>query len=239
MMKDLQNALVVVGLSIHFLIILAGLLKNNIQLCYSFFVYHALGFASSLTMTCFIANQEIGRTFYFIKELGLDAVKIAILLELNARMFKYYARVRQSNFVLFIGIAFLLPLYVLLFHNETPSWWGAIPLEIHSRINQVLCLVFLAFAGSILFYRLHIHPRHKFLLIGFLFSQFPLALGYAAAAAFGESHRQPVSLLNATFFVLALLIWSRVYWPPYAQASDSNRSDAGGLGDPDDSGTTK
>lgn len=235
-MDTLQDTLLVVGLTIHLLLIIAGLRKSNIQLCYSFFVYHAAGFASSVAVTYVIQNAEVKRAFYVIKELGLDAVKIAILLELNTRLFRYYPRVKQTNSLLLKASALVLPLYVWLFPSEAPSWWGAEPLEVHSKINQVLGLVFMAFAGSVLFYRLPIHSRHKFLLLGFLFSQFPLALGYATAAAFGESHRERVSVLNAAFFVLALVIWSKVYWPPYVEAVDPDHSGTRGLGNAHASG---
>lgn len=66
-------------------------------------------------------------------------------------------------------------------------------------------------AGSILFYRLQIPPAYKYLLLGFLTSQFAVALGFAILATFGEKARVPVSYSNQVFFLLALIIWTRVY----------------------------
>jgi hypothetical protein len=66
-------------------------------------------------------------------------------------------------------------------------------------------------AGSILFYRLRIPAAYKYLLMGFAISQFASALAFAIAAAFGQNARGPVSYSNTIFFLLASIVWTRVY----------------------------
>ena len=211
-MDTLQKILLVAGLIVQLLLIFAGLRRGNMRISYLFLVYLCVGFLSSVAVSYLIENHEGRRLFYVVKELLLDAIKIALLLELNLRIFRSYPRVRRSNFFFFIWAGLFLLIYVWLFPLEKQDWWGAIPLDLHSKIMQTTCFIFFVFAGSVLFYRLQIDARHKFLLLGFLFSQFPLALGYALMATFGESARPFLSLLNSGFFVLALFIWTRVYF---------------------------
>jgi hypothetical protein len=213
-MATIQQFLLGIGLLIQLILLIAGLRKGNIRICYSFFLFLLVAFVSSISVTYLIQSREAKRLFYVAKELGLDCIKIALLIELNALIFRYYPRVKRSNYSFFVLAAVFLLIYIWLVPPEKLDWWGAVPLDLHSKIQQTTCIIFFGFAGAILFYRLQIDPRRKFLLLGFLFSQFPLALGYAAAAAFGEKARPFVSLLNSIFFILALIIWTRVYFGP-------------------------
>jgi len=210
-MKTLKDGLLVAGLITQLFLILAGLRKRNLQLSYSFFIYLVASFVSSLTISYLIQDTASSRLFYVVKEFTLDALKTAVLIEFNQRVFRYYPQVKRSNYWFFILAIFGLCLYLWLIPAEKGSWWGAVPLDVHAKIMQANCFLFFVFTGSILFYRLHLDDRHKLLLIGFLFSQFPLALGFAAAVAFGEPARALVSRLNSSFFVIALLIWAKVY----------------------------
>lgn len=210
-MKTLKDGLLVAGLITQLFLILAGLRKRNLQLSYSFFIYLVASFVSSFTISYLIQDTASSRLFYVVKEFTLDALKTAVLIEFNQRVFRYYPQVKRSNYWFFILAIFGLCLYLWLIPAEQGSWWGTVPLDVHAKIMQANCFLFFVFAGSILFYRLHLDDRHKLLLIGFLFSQFPLALGFAAAVAFGEPARALVSRLNSSFFVIALLIWAKVY----------------------------
>jgi len=210
-MKTLRDGLLVAGLITQLFLILAGLRKRNLQLSYSFFIYLVASFVSSFTISYLIQDTASSRLFYVVKEFTLDAVKTAVLIEFNQRVFRYYPQVKRSNYWFFTLAIFGLCLYLWLIPAEKGSWWGTVPLDVHAKIMQANCFLFFVFTGSILFYRLHLDDRHKLLLIGFLFSQFPLALGFAAAVAFGEPARALVSRLNSSFFVIALLIWAKVY----------------------------
>ena len=210
-MKTLKDGLLVAGLITQLFLILAGLRKRNLQLSYSFFIYLVTSFVSSFTISYLIQDAASSRLFYVVKEFTLDALKTAVLIEFNQRVFRYYPQVKRSNYWFFILAIFGLCLYLWLIPAEKGSWWGTVPLDVHAKIMQANCFLFFVFTGSILFYRLHLDDRHKLLLIGFLFSQFPLALGFAAAVAFGEPARALVSRLNSSFFVIALLIWAKVY----------------------------
>jgi hypothetical protein len=84
---------------------------------------------------------------------------------------------------------------------------------------------------SVLYYRIEVATEYKFLLVGYLFSQLPVALGFAYVAIAGEAARDRVSLLNALFFVLAMVIWTRVYWA-YDQDTDSPNIVSGGVDHP-------
>src|SRR5262249_19266101 len=141
----------------------------------------------------------------------LDAIKFAVLIEFNHRVFRFYPNVKRSNYGFMMIAIFGLGLYLWLVPAEKGTWWGTVPLDVHAKMMQANCFLFFIFTGSILFYRLHIDSSHKLLLIGFLFSQFPLALGFAAMVAFGEQARAVGSRLNSLFFVIALLIWAKVY----------------------------
>jgi hypothetical protein len=233
-MDTLQRILLVGGLIVQLLLILAGLRRENLRISYLFLVYLCVGFLSSIAVSYLIESNEGRRLFYIVKELLLDVIKVGLLVELNRRIFRSYPRVRRSNFFLFVWAGLFLLIYIWLFPPEKPDWWGAIPLDLHSKVMQTTCFIFFVFAGSVLFYRLQIDTRHKYLLLGFLFSQFPLALGYALMATFGEAARPFLSLLNSVFFVLALFIWMKVYFRR-DQTRDSMLATHPGLDLPHDS----
>ena len=209
-MDTLRDGLLVAGLGTQFLLVLLGLRKRNLRLSYTFFIYLVVSLISSLVLLS-LEEKGLTRTFYVIKEFVLDALKTAVLIEFNHRVFRFYPMVKRSNYGLFILAIFGLFLYLWLIPAEKGPWWGTVPLDVHAKIMQANCFLFFAFTGSILFYRLHIGERYKLLLIGFLFSQFPLALGFAAAVTFGEPARALASRFNSSFFVIALLIWAKVY----------------------------
>jgi hypothetical protein len=215
LMKSLQHYLLWVGLALQLGLILLGARRESIRVCYSFYLYLVVGLVCSVLVSYVIGDKDSRRFFYVVKELGLDAIKAALLLELNTRVFRFYPRVRRSNFLFFIVSAVLLVIYAWVMPQDKSDWWGSVPLDLHSKIMQATCLVFFVFAGSILFYRLQIDSRHKFLMLGFLFSQFPLALGYATAATFGETATRFVNPSSQILWVLALLIWTRVYYPKH------------------------
>ena len=234
-MKTLKDGLLVAGLVTQLFLVLAGLRRRNLQLSYSFFIYLLASLVSSFTISCLIQDTASIRLFYVIKEFTLDALKTAVLIEFNHRVFRFYPQVKRSNYWFFVLAIFGLVLYLWLVPAEKGTWWGTVPLDVHAKIMQANCFLFFVFTGSILFYRLHIDGRHKLLLIGFLFSQFPLAFGFAAAAAFGASARELVSRLNSTFFVVALLIWAKVYLKNDSVDHTRVTTDSG-MGSPADSG---
>lgn len=207
----LRDGLLIVGLVLQLFLVIAGLQKRNLRLNYSFFFYLLASFVSTLAISYIIQDVAVIRSFYKIKEFILDALKTAILFEFNHRVFRYYPRVQRSNYWFFVLAIFGLGLYLWLAPAEEGSWWGTVPLDVHAKIMQANCFLFMVFAGSILFYRLHIDERHKLLLIGFLISQFPLAFGFAVMAALGSPARTLGSRSNSAFFVIALLIWAKVY----------------------------
>ena len=234
----LKDGLLVAGLVLQFFLVLAGFRKRNMQLSYSFFVYLVTSFVSSYVVSNLIEDRATSRSFYTAKEFTLDAIKTAVLLEFNHRVFRFYPRVQRSNYSFFFMAIFGLGLYLWLVPAEKGTWWGTEPLDVHAKIMQANCFLFVVFTGSILFYRLHIDGRHKLLLIGFLFSQFPLAFGFAAMAAFGAPARAPGSRLNSLFFVVALLIWAKVYLKN--DSIDHTRSPLdSGMGRLADSGASK
>ena len=234
----LKDGLLVAGLVLQFFLVLAGFRKRNMQLSYSFFVYLLTSFVSSYVVSNLIDDRATSRWFYTAKEFTLDAIKTAVLLEFNHRVFRFYPRVQRSNYWCFLLAIFGLSLYLWLVPAEKGTWWGTEPLDVHAKIMQANCFLFVVFTGSILFYRLHIDGRHKLLLIGFLFSQFPLAFGFAAMAAFGAPARAPGSRLNSSFFVVALLIWAKVYLKN--DSIDHTRSPLdSGMGRLADSGASK
>jgi len=237
-MKTLRDGLLVAGLVIQLFLVLAGLRKRNLQLSYSFFFYLVVSLASSFTISYLIQDIASSRLLYVIKEFTLDALKAAVLIEFNHRVFRFYPQVKRSNYWFFTLTIFGLALYLWLVPAEKGTWWGTVPLDVHAKIMQANCFLFFVFTGSILFYRLHIDPRHKLLLIGFLFSQFPLAFGFAAIAVFGAPARELVSRLNSLFFVIALLIWAKVYLKNDSVDRTRIATDPG-MGRPADSGSSK
>ncbi len=237
-MTTLKDVLLVAGLVLQFFLVLAGFRKRNLQLSYSFFVYLLTSFVSSYVVSNLIEDRATSRWFYTVKEFTLDAIKTAVLLEFNHRVFRFYPRVQRSNYWFFLLAIFGLGLYLWFVPAEKGTWWGTEPLDVHAKIMQANCFLFVVFTGSILFYRLHIDGRHKLLLIGFLFSQFPLAFGFAAMAAFGAPARELGSRLNSVFFVVALLIWAKVYLKN--DSVDYTRSTLdSGMGRLADSGSSK
>nr|AGT45820.1 hypothetical protein PPT_M2_12 [uncultured marine bacterium PPT_M2] len=222
----------------QFLLVVAGLRKRNLQLSYSFFIYLLTSLVSSYLVSYVIKDPATSRWFYAAKEFTLDALKTAVLIEFNHRVFRFYPQVKRSNYWFFVLAIFGLGLYLWLIPAEKGTWWGTELLDVHAKIMQANCFLFFVFTGSILFYRLHIDPRHKLLLIGFLFSQFPLAFGFAAIAAFGAPARELGSRLNSLFFVIALLIWAKVYLKNDSVDHTRITTDSG-MGRPADSGSSK
>jgi hypothetical protein len=229
-MNKLQQALAVAGLVLNFILILLALRKGQRKICYSFFAYLTVSFVSSL-----IVIRTNSRQFYVAKEIFLDLLTIAIVLELNRKIFKLFPRVRMTNFLGLVGSI----LFFLIYHWLTPQtnveWWYSLRFDMHSKILQTACAVFLIMTGSILYYRLQITIPQKYLILGFLVSQFPMALGFAIAATTGRDSRIAVSYFNSIFFVLALAIWARVYWQ-YGKNPDPIPSTGGCLDNPHDPG---
>ena len=234
-MKTLREGLLIAGLVMQLFLVLAGFQERNLRLSYSFFIYLLTSLLSSFTISYLIQDSAASRLFYVIKEFTLDALKTAVLIEFNHRVFRFYPHVKRSNYWFFALAIFGLSLYLWLVPAEKGTWWGTVPLDVHAKIMQANCFLFFVFTGSILFYRLHIDGKHKLLLIGFLFSQFPLAFGFAAMAAFGEPARALGSRLNSLFFVIALLIWAKVYLKNDSVDHTRVTSDSG-MGRPADSG---
>jgi hypothetical protein len=237
-MMTLKNGLLVAGLGMQFFLVVSGFRKRNIQISYSFFIYLLTSLVSSFLVSYVIEDRATSRWFYTAKEFTLDALKTAVLIEFNHRVFRFYPQVKRSNYWFFFLAVFGLGLYLWLVPAEKGAWWGTEPLDVHAKIMQANCFLFFVFTGSILFYRLHIDGRHKLLLIGFLFSQFPLAFGFAAMAAFGAPARELGSRLNSLFFVIALLIWAKVYLKNDSADHTRTTTDSG-MGRSTDSGPSK
>jgi hypothetical protein len=192
-------------------VLFLALWKKKITLCYSFFAYLVITFLSDLAAATLKLSPEFSRQLYRWDELVANFVKIILVLELNFRVFKYYPRVRRSNQFIFFFAGIFFFVYHLLTPQIRGDWWFSRESDLNSKILQATCVVLLFMSGSILFYRLHIPSAYKYLLLGFLTSQFALALGLAILATFGQRARVPVTYSNAIFFLIALIIWTRGY----------------------------
>jgi hypothetical protein len=206
-----EQILLILCLVLEAFVLLLAIKGRKISLCYSFFAYLAITFLSDLAGATLKMTPAQERDSFLWAQFLTDFVAIILVLELNSRVFKYYPRVRRSNWVFF----FLACIFFVVYHWLTPQahsdWWFSWASDVHSKILQATCVVLLFMSGSILFYRLHIPIAYKYLLIGFAISQFAVALGFAIAAAFGQDMRVPVSYSNALFFLLALIVWTRGY----------------------------
>jgi len=207
-----QQIFVVLCLVLEAVLLVLAFTKDRMRICYSFFIYLLFVFVSDSVYATLLMFKIGARQFYVLKEFCLDLIKIGMALELNWKIFKYYPRVRGSNLVGIIGAAIFFLIYHWLTPQKNLDWWFSIPSDVHSKILQATCISFLYMSGSILFYRLQITGAYKFLILGFLVSQLPLALGFAIMAAFGQKARIPLSYFNSIFFLLALIVWTRVYW---------------------------
>jgi hypothetical protein len=210
-MNRYQQILLVFCLLLEFTILLQAVRRRKISLCYSFFFYLVITLLTDLAAATLKLNATLGRQLYRWDELVGNFVKIILVLELNSRVFKYYPRVRRSNQFIFFFACIFFFVYHLLTRQTRDDWWFSMESDLNSKILQATCFVLLFMSGSILFYRLHIVAAYKYLLLGFLTSQFAVALGLAVLATFGESARVPIGYSNAVFFLLALVIWTRVY----------------------------
>ena len=210
-MSAYAEILLLLCLVFEALILFLAIWKRRMSLCYSFFAYLAITFLTDLAAATLKMSPEIERQLYRWDELLGNLVKIILLLELNSRVFKYYPRVRRSNQFIF----FFACIFFLVYHWLTPQtrvdWWFSMESDLNSKILQANCMVLLFMSGSVLYYRLHVSTAYKYLLLGFLTSQFALALGLAVLATFGESARVPVAYSNTIFFLIALLVWTRAY----------------------------
>jgi hypothetical protein len=210
-MDRFQQILSVFCLLLEASILFLAIHGRKISLCYSFFAYLAITFVSDLAGTTLKMSRAEQRQLFLWTEFLQDFVAIVLILELNPRVFKYYPRVRRSNQFIFVFAGIFFVIYHLLTPQTRNDWWFSIGSDLHSKILQATCIVFLFMSGSILFYRLHIPTAYKYLLMGFAISQFAAALVFAVAAAFGQNARIAVSYSITIFFLLALIIWTRVY----------------------------
>jgi hypothetical protein len=209
---DLSEQILLIScLVLEAFVLLLAIKGRKISLCYSFFAYLAITFLSDLAVATLKMSLAQERRFFNWAEFLQDFVAIILVLELNSRVFKYYPRVRRSNWL----FSFLACIFFVVYHLLTPQapseWWFSGASDLHSKVLQATCVVLLFMSGSILFYRLHIPIAYKYLLIGFAISQFAVALGFAIAAAFGQNMRGPVTYFNGLFFLLALIVWTRGY----------------------------
>jgi len=170
-----------------------------------------IAFLSDLAAATLKMSGNKDRQVFLWAEFLQDFVAIVLILELNPRVFKYYPRVRRSNQFIFLFAGIFFVIYHLLTPQTRNDWWFSTASDLHSKILQATCVVFLFMAGSILFYRLRIPAAYKYLLMGFAISQFAAAFAFAVAAAFGQNARVPVSYSYGIFFLLALIVWTRVY----------------------------
>ena len=211
-MDRYQQVLLVVCLLLEASILFLAIQRRKISLCYSFFAYLTITFVADLATATLKMTPEEQRRFYLWSEFLQDFVAIILILELNPRVFKYYPRVRRSNqFIFFFAGIFFVIYHLLTPQTQQHDWWFSRPSDLHSKILQATCVVFLFMSGSILFYRLRIPATYKYLMIGFAISQFAAALAFAIAAAFGQNARVPVNYSQTIFFLLALIVWTRVY----------------------------
>jgi hypothetical protein len=210
-MDPYEQVFLVLGLLLEGSILFLAILRRKISLCYSFFVYMGIAFLSDLAVATLKMSGNQERQVFLWAEFLQDFVAIVLILELNSRVFKYYPRVQRSNRFVF----FLAGIFFILYHLLTPQtrndWWFSKPSDLHSKILQATCIVFLFMTGSILFYRLRIPAAYKYLLMGFAISQFAAALAFAVAAVFGQNARVPASYSQTIFFLLAFIVWTRVY----------------------------
>lgn len=210
-MNRYQYALLILGLLLEASILFEAVKRKKISICYSFFIYLLITFLSDFVAAVLKMSSTAERRFFFWAEFLQDFVAIILVIELNSRLFKYYPRVRRSNQFIFFFAGVFFFVYDWLTPQTRNDWWFSTDSDLHSKILQATCIVLLFMAGSILFYRLQIPPAHKYLLLGFLISQFAVALAFAVLATFGEKARVPVSYSYQVFFLLALIIWTRVY----------------------------
>jgi hypothetical protein len=210
-MNRYQQILLVFCLLLEFTILLLAIRRRKISLCYSFFFYLMMTLLTDLAVATLNMSATLGRQLYRWDELAGNFVKIILVLELNSRVFKYYPRVRRSNQFIFFFACIFFFVYHLLTPPTRDDWWFSMESDLNSKILQATCVVLLFMSGSILFYRLHIPAAYKYLLLGFLTSQFAVALGLAVLATFGQKARVPIAYSNSVFFLLALVIWTRVY----------------------------
>src|SRR5262245_6231670 len=132
----LRNGLLLVGLAIQIALVLTGFRKRNLELSYSFFVYLIASFGSSVTISYLIQDSATSRLLYVLKEFALDAIKAAVLIEFNHRVFRFYPTVRRSNYGFMILTVLGLGLYLWLVPSEKGAWWGTIPLDVHAKVMQ-------------------------------------------------------------------------------------------------------
>jgi hypothetical protein len=224
-MSELQQAISTIGQVIHFCLLLMGLRHKRFQRCLTFYLYLLVSFISSIVISYLVSEKELRRQLYYLKEFLLDMIKIGMLIELNKRIFGFFPKVQRSNRTLFGIAGMLLVVYMFALPTESKIWWGSLPFDLHSKVLQLTCFAYLMMVFSALYYRIEVARDYKFLLVGYLFSQLPVALGFAYVAIVGEAASRTVSLLNSMFFVLAMVVWTRVYW-----ANDKDTDSPGVIG---------
>jgi hypothetical protein len=237
-MSELQQLIATIGQLIHFLLLLLGLRHQRFRRCLTFYIYLLVTFISSVAISYVVSEKELRRQIYYLKEFLLDIIKIGMLIELNRKIFSFFPKVQRSNRALFGITGILFIVYAFALPAESKTWWGSLPFDLHSKVLQTTCLAYLMMVFSALYYRIEVAAEYKSLLIGYLFSQLPVALGFAYVAIAGEAARNRVSLLNSFFFVLAMVIWTRVYWP-YDKDTDSPDFTGGGVDHPHSSRAPK
>ncbi|MFN8009033.1 MAG: hypothetical protein U0V70_18790 [Terriglobia bacterium] len=230
-MNEVLQAVTTLGLGIHFTLILIGARRKRFRICLAFYIYLLVSFVSTIVISYVISEKELRRQIYYLKEFLLDLIKLVMLFELNRKIFGLFPRVRRSNRALFGITGMVFVTYAFALPVESKVWWGSIPFDLHSKVLQTTCLAYLILVFSALYYRIEVPLAYKYLVMGYLISQLPVALGFAYVAMAGEAARDRVSLVNSLFFVLAMLVWTRVYLD-HGQNRNPIDTTGGGLGNP-------
>lgn len=152
------------------------------------------------------------RPTYAIKELLINALKIAISLWLMRRLLAEYVGLQLTLIGSYSVIIASLIVIALAQPLRSGGWWPAF-IDLQNRIQVAIFLMFMVLAGCVYYYNLLIERPIKYILLGFLLYLSIFSLDYTIWLQFNLNDRARVitNYIDSAAYLASLLVWTRVY----------------------------
>jgi hypothetical protein len=202
--------------------ILAGLfLRRRSASCWSFVAYLAAVAVADL-LIALSPDRFWTRGFWILKENVHNLLKLAVALELMARIFQpfpsAYVAARRAVVVVIAGLGALI--WLSLPHgNEYATVVG----RLHPHVNDATVWLLVALGGYCLWYHLPLDTLHKAILIGLV----PYLLVYSvvqrAVVALGWERGFVFNRSAPVAYLALLTYWAYVAWKPAREEDAGTR----------------
>jgi hypothetical protein len=208
---------------------LAGLvLRGHLTTCRMFAFYLMAVLLSDVAMItdALILKREIfySRLFWLSKEVLLNGLKLALILELASRVFERFPGARATARLLMYLVIALTLASVAAASGGLSLGFESLAGELQPRIVTGTTWLFAVVAALVLWYRLPVETMPKAILMGFV----PYLLFNYLVLELWTANRWPahgwLPSLGALAWTLLLAYWARSAWQPFREIMLQRRS---------------